>query len=949
MKKLYTFFVAIVISANVFAQTPLKMSYQAVIRDASNQLIVNHSIGMQISILQGSVTGTVVYTETQTPTTNGNGLVSIEIGGGTGFSSIDWSTGNFFIKTETDPTGGTNYTITGTSQLLSVPFALHAKTAETITGTITENDPTFKASEAAKITVLDISKLNNLTGTNTGDQDLSSLASKTALKDSTALVRSLIPNITELNTSLANKVDKEIGKGLSTNDYTSDEKAKLAAIVINSTGYQDLSSLATKTALKDSTALVRSLIPNVTGLATTIYVNSALANKVDKVASKDLSTNDYSTAEKTKLAAITGTNTGDQDLSSLATKIALKDSTALVRSLIPNVSGLATTISVSTGLANKVDKETGKGLSTNDYSTAEKTKLAAITGTNTGDQDLSSLATKTALKDSTALVRSLIPNVTGLATSTSVNTGLANKVDKETGKGLSTNDYSTAEKNKLAAITGTNTGDQDLSSLATKIALKDSTALVRSLIPNVSGLASTTSVNSGLANKVDKVAGKDLSTNDYSTAEKTKLAAITGNNTGDQDLSSLATKTALKDSTALVRSLIPNVSGLATTTSVNTGLANKVDKVAGKDLSTNDYSTAEKSKLAAISGTNTGDQDLSSLATKTALKDSTALVRSLIPNVSGLATTTSVSSGLANKVDKVAGKDLSTNDYSTAEKTKLAAITGTNTGDQDLSSLATKTALNDSSANIRSKIPTKISQLTMNANSQNITNLANPINAQDAATKAYVDELKVMILNLQAEIGVTDSRDGIHYKAVRIGNQVWMSENLKYLPSVSGVNSYTASTTIPYYFVAGYDGTVVANAKISANYNVIGVLYNWPAATTACPKGWHLPNTSEWTELINCLGGPSVAGDKLKEAGNNHWYPYNTTATNSSGFNALSGGLRDLDGEILGMIANGFWWTSNALDANNAYYFLLTSENGTADVTDNFWKEIGMSVRCLKD
>jgi hypothetical protein len=89
---------------------------------------------MQISILQGSSTGTVVYTETQTPTTNANGLVSIEIGGGAGFSTIDWANGPYFIKTETDPTGGTTYSITGTSQLLSVPYALHAKTAESITG-----------------------------------------------------------------------------------------------------------------------------------------------------------------------------------------------------------------------------------------------------------------------------------------------------------------------------------------------------------------------------------------------------------------------------------------------------------------------------------------------------------------------------------------------------------------------------------------------------------------------------------------------------------------------------------------------------------------------------------------------------------------------------------------------------------------------------------------------
>ncbi len=128
-----------------FAQSPEKISYQAVIRDASDNLVTSHSVGMQISILQGSASGTAVYVETQAPTTNANGLVSIEIGAGTvvsgDFTTIDWANGPYFIKTETDPTGGETYTITGTSQLLRVPYALHAKTAETVSGGITETDP----------------------------------------------------------------------------------------------------------------------------------------------------------------------------------------------------------------------------------------------------------------------------------------------------------------------------------------------------------------------------------------------------------------------------------------------------------------------------------------------------------------------------------------------------------------------------------------------------------------------------------------------------------------------------------------------------------------------------------------------------------------------------------------------------------------------------------------
>lgn len=131
MKRIiFTIAAALFITASVWAQAPQKMSYQAVLRNTSNTLLTSTPVGMQISILQGSTTGTAVYVETQTPTTNINGLVSIEIGTGTvvsgTFAGINWSAGPYFIKTETDPTGGTSYTITGTTQLLSVPYALYA-------------------------------------------------------------------------------------------------------------------------------------------------------------------------------------------------------------------------------------------------------------------------------------------------------------------------------------------------------------------------------------------------------------------------------------------------------------------------------------------------------------------------------------------------------------------------------------------------------------------------------------------------------------------------------------------------------------------------------------------------------------------------------------------------------------------------------------------------------
>jgi len=168
MKKLFTLFAVLLFAASLNAQIPKKMTYQAVVRDASDKLIANRTIGVKISIIKGT---TVVYSEVYNPNprTNKNGLVSLEIGGGTAllgnFSAINWADGPYFIKTEIDPHGGTSYSIKGTTQLLSVPYAFYAKTA----GPVTENDPIFRASPAKGITNADITNWNNKDDSNTNE------------------------------------------------------------------------------------------------------------------------------------------------------------------------------------------------------------------------------------------------------------------------------------------------------------------------------------------------------------------------------------------------------------------------------------------------------------------------------------------------------------------------------------------------------------------------------------------------------------------------------------------------------------------------------------------------------------------------------------------------------------------------------------------------------------
>jgi len=206
----------------------------------------------------------------------------------------------------------------------------------------------------------------------------------------------------------------------------------------------------------------------------------------------------------------------------------------------------------------------------------------------------------------------------------------------------------------------------------------------------------------------------------------------------------------------------------------------------------------------------------------------------------------------------------------------------------------------------------------------------------------------------------TDPRDGNVYHTVTIGTQIWMVENLRYLPSVTGPG--TGSQTVPYCYVYGYNGTVVADAKATSNYTTYGVLYNWTAAmngaasSTAnpsgvqgvCPTGWHLPSDAEWTQLTTYLGGESVAGGKLKETGTTHWDSPNAGATNETGFTALPGGYRDWDSTFYNVGYYGYWWGATEGNAGSALDRYVGYDDGEVGSYYSY-EEVGFSVRCVRD
>ena len=197
----------------------------------------------------------------------------------------------------------------------------------------------------------------------------------------------------------------------------------------------------------------------------------------------------------------------------------------------------------------------------------------------------------------------------------------------------------------------------------------------------------------------------------------------------------------------------------------------------------------------------------------------------------------------------------------------------------------------------------------------------------------------------------TDSRDGQQYNTVKIGSQCWMAENLAYLPEASP--SSEGSDTDPYYYVYDYQGTNIAEANSTNNYQNYRTLYNWSASLTVCPDGWHLPTNAEWIVLTGYLDGESVAGGKMKSTRTEpdphpRWNSPNTGATNSSGFSGLPGGYRNPDDSFNRLGIYGYFWSSTESSTTDAVR-LVMDYSGVYANRGGTTKGCGFLVRCLRD
>jgi len=377
------------ITLSLFAQVADKLSYQAVIRNASGNVVSEKTVSFRVTILQGSATGASVYTQSQKPVTNVSGLITIEIGGDVSFSQIDWGAGPYFIKTEVDLNGGTNYSISGVSQLLSVPVALYAKTAETLRGGLTEADPVFAEwdkSEGISISGSQVTDLQDyLTEYSESDPEFTAWNKSTGISITGSQISDLQDYLTEYIES-----DPE---------FTAWDKS--AGISITGSQVSDLQDYLTEYSESDPefTAWDKS-----TGISIT---ESQISDLQDYLTEYIESDPEFTAWDKSTGISITGSQISD--LQDYLTEYSESDPEFSAWNKSTGISITGSQISdLQDYLTEYIESDPDFNASPAASVTSnDLVNLGNLSGTNTGDQDLSGLAT-------TALVESVSADVAQL-------------------------------------------------------------------------------------------------------------------------------------------------------------------------------------------------------------------------------------------------------------------------------------------------------------------------------------------------------------------------------------------------------------------------------------------------------------------------------------------------------------------------------------------------------
>ena len=496
MKKISTLAVILFTTLTMYCQTPELMSYQAVVRDADSELLADQAVGMKISILEDTASGTPVYVETQNPSTNSNGLLSLQVGAGTVVSgditTIDWANHDYFIKTETDPTGGENYTIAGTSQILSVPYALLSKNVINDLVDDADNDPSneyntgftfngtdLEITDGGSVQTVDLSVLDNTNlqaeldttqtgaglatdGTYSANTTANYIAGATALNDAD----DKLDTQAKVNADAISANNTQISANttaISTN--TSNIATNVTDIAGNTTAIStNATDIATN--VTDIATNATDIATNVTDIAANV---TAISTNTDNIATNgtDIATNGTAiSTNATDIAAnSTAISTNTTDITTNATDIATN-----VTDIATNATDIATNATdIATNVTDIATNVTAIALNT-----AKDTNVSTdltITGTTGARVIVSSDGTDATIPVATAVVSGVMSKATyDEHLVNTAKTGIT--TDQATAISTNTSNIATNVTDILTNASGITTNATDIATNVTDIALK---------------------------------------------------------------------------------------------------------------------------------------------------------------------------------------------------------------------------------------------------------------------------------------------------------------------------------------------------------------------------------------------------------------------------------------------------------------------------------------------
>jgi uncharacterized protein (TIGR02145 family) len=978
-------------------QAPGLVSYQTIIRNTDNELISNKVVGIRISILKDNPNGIPIYQERHYVQTNLNGLAYLVIGGGTPikgkFSDIDWSTGPYYIQSETDINGGQDYKIAVFTQILSVPYAIHAKTAENLLGKINELDPQFNASIAKGITAVDTAIWNKKSsGNGTGietDPYFNNSVAKGISKADTAAWNKKLSSFTEVDP----QYNASVAKSISAADTAAWNK-KLSSFT--EVDPQFNASVAKSISAADTAAWNKKLS---SFTEVDPQFNASVA--------KSISAADTASWNK-KLSSFTEVD--PQFNASVAKSISAADTEAWNKKL--------SSFTESDPIFNA---SVAKGITTTDTASWNK-KLSSFTesdprlpfGVTKGDilywdgiswQVLvAGLAGQKISLSKTGLPNWMGPTYPVLTTSTASVIGvrhanLGGNIVSSGGSNITergivyhTSPNPTISNNFVVIGSGigffssriinlrANTTYYVRAYTLSELGVEYGNEINFITLPNSLPIITTKTISS-ISNKTASAGGIIL--NDGGS-EITSKGLCWSNNPNPTIGNAIFTNEGVG-----IDSFVSYLSGLSPNTSyfVRAYATNSVGTSYGNDVffQTNTNAPSLNPTFSAFNLSEIGSHTVSFsalLSSEINHISSRGFCWSFLPNPTILNSHVEVGKGVGSFAIKEAGfigggtryyaRPFAVNSYGvfygeekifftqfdiptiqllSLKDFGLSAFTYSNIADGGGKPITQRgivysTTENPTTLNDKILSGTGIGEfsITVTGLTQKTTYYVRAFATNEVGT-AYSNQIKLTTNTASTTIS---DLDGNIYNTVSIGNQIWMASNLStsryrngaYIPYILNSNQWAAikSPALSFY---NHDNSYETN---------YGKQYNWYAVTDPqgiCPVGWHIPTNSEWTVLSDFLGGLNVAGGKMKATGTQYWsFPSN--GSNTSGFTGLPGGFRNVDGTFGILGYNGFWWSATEENEQKAFNRSIIYTDNVLSVGSSS-KNQGFSVRCIKD